>query len=343
MNLTLEDIGRLAGVSRSTVSRVINHADSVSDDVRSRVQDVIRRTGYTPNAAARSLVSGRSGVIGLVIPSRVHGLFEDPYFPRLIQGISAASNRSNTLLSLFLFENEEEESQLYPRVVTSGMLDGLIITATRMGDPLLARMSMGEMPVVVVGRPDIEGVSYADVDNRGGAALAAAHLSGLGYERIGLIGAPTSTTAGLDRLSGFVEGLAEAGRSLHPSLRQDGDFSESSGYEAMGRLVERRPDAVFVASDTMAIGALRFLRDRQIRVPDDIALMGFDDMPAGATSVPALTTIRQPVTDTGAAAVRLLTELIHGELDRPRSEILPVELVVRESCGAGLRSRQRES
>ena len=124
-NLTLEDIGRLAGVSRSTVSRVINGQSSVNPEVRARVQAVIDRTGYTPNVVARSLVSGRTGVIGLVIPSRVHSLFEDPYFSRLIQGISSATNKAGNTLSLFLFENEEEEAALYPRVVASGVLDGL--------------------------------------------------------------------------------------------------------------------------------------------------------------------------------------------------------------------------
>ena len=206
-NLTLEDIGRIAGVSRSTVSRVINEKSNVNPAVRERVLAVIERTGYSPNVLARSLVSGRTGVIGLVIPSRVHSLFEDPYFARLIQGISSASNKAGNTLSLFIFQNEEEEAALYPRVVKSGVLDGLILTATRMADPLLARMAVGEIPLVVVGRPDVDGVSYVDADNRGGAARAATHLADLGHERIGLIGAPTTTTAGLDRLSGFVEGF----------------------------------------------------------------------------------------------------------------------------------------
>lgn len=334
MDLRLEDIGRLAGVSRSTVSRVINDQPNVKPDVRERVRDVIRRTGYTPNVAARSLVSRRSGVIGLVIPSRVHALFEDPYFGRLIQGISAASNQSGNTLSLFLFQTADEESSLYPRVVTSGFLDGLIITATRMADPLLARMVGGEIPIVMVGRPDAEGISYVDADNRGGAQMAAAHLCSLGYERIGLLGAPVSTTAGVDRLNGFIEGLALQGRALHPSLRVDGDFSETSGYRAMKELIPRRPEAVFVASDTMAVGALRALREAGARVPDDVALMSFDGLPASEKSVPALTTIRQPVTDTGARAVRMLNDLITGEAIAPVVEILPVELVVRDSCGA---------
>ena len=336
MNLTLEDIGRLAGVSRSTVSRVINHQPSVNPLVRERVEEVIRRTGYSPNVAARSLVSGRSGVLGLVIPSRVHAVFEDPYFSRLIQGISAASNQAGNTLSLFLFQNEEEESELYPRVVTAGFLDGLIITATRMADPLLSRMAGSEIPVVMVGRPDVDGLSYVDVDNRGGALEAAAHLCGLGYERIGLVGAPVSTTAGVDRLSGFVEGLAMSGKVLHPSLRVDGDFSEASGYRAMRELIPREPDAVFVASDTMAMGALRALRDARVRVPDDIAIVSFDGLPASERSVPALTTVWQPVTATGKRAVQLLNDLLSGVVQAPVVEIMPVELIVRESCGAAL-------
>jgi LacI family transcriptional regulator len=334
VNLTLEDIGRLAGVSRSTVSRVINNHPSVKPSVRERVEEVIRRTGYTPNVAARSLVSGRSGVIGLVIPSRVHALFEDPYFSRLIQGISTASNQAGNTLSLFLFQNEEEEGALYPRVVTSGFLDGLIITATRMADPLLARMAGGEIPVVMIGRPDVGGLSYVDADNRGGAQMAATHLIELGYERIALLGAPVSTTAGVDRLNGFIEGLALHGRALHPSLRVDGDYSEASGYRGMLELIPRRPDAVFVASDTMAVGALRALREAAIRVPHDMAIVSFDGLPASEKAVPPLTTIRQPVADTGARAVRMLNDLVTGAARAPMVEIMPVELVIRESSGA---------
>ncbi len=333
-NLTLEDIGRIAGVSRSTVSRVINDKSNVNPEVRERVLAVIERTGYSPNVLARSLVSGRTGVIGLVIPSRVHSLFEDPYFSRLIQGISSASNEAGNTLSLFIFQNEEEEAALYPRVVKSGVLDGLILTATRMADPLLARMAVGEIPLVIVGRPDVDGVSYVDADNRGGASRAATHLADLGHERIGFIGAPVNTTAGIDRLSGFVEGLALRGLVLHPDLREDGDYSTESGYRAMQRLIDQQPDAVFAANDSMAAGALRALHEAGIRVPEDMALMGFDGLPDSERAVPPLTTIRQPVTETGTRAVQMLNTLISGEAQRPIVEIMPVELVVRGSCGA---------
>lgn len=329
--LRLEDIGRLAGVSRSTVSRVVNGGRSVRPEVRARVEDVIRRTGYTPHAAARSLVSNRSGVIGLVIPSRVHSLFEDPYFARLIQGITIASNQAGTTLSLFLFQSEEEERELYPRVVESGYLDGVIITATRMADPLIARMADRDLPVVMVGRPDHDDVSYVDVDNRDGGAQAARHLVASGYRRIGMIGAPTNTTAGLDRLEGFVAGLAESGRTLDPLRRIDGDFSEDGGHRAMLTLIDRDVDAVFVASDTMASGALTAAHEHGLSVPDDLGLVGFDGFQASERSVPPMTTIRQPVATTGGRAVDVLLGLIEGELERPTAEVLPVELVVRET------------
>ncbi len=333
MSLTLQDIGRLAGVSRSTASRVINGHASVSPDVRRRVEEVIERTGYTPNAAARSLVSGRSGVIGLVIPNNVHALFEDPYYSRLIQGVSGAANDSDLTLTLFLFQNEAEEAKLYPRVVTSGFLDGLIITATRMNDPLLARVSDDDIPIVMVGRPDTSSVSYVDADNHGGAMQAATHLVGLGHKRIALIEAPVNTTAGLDRLNGFVEGLAVYDVALPPNLRAKGKFTELGGYEAMQQLLAHRPDSVFIASDTMAVGALRALAEAGVRVPEDIAVVGFDGLTPSTATTPALTTLRQPAALTGRRSVELLTRLVSGE-DGPVIDILPVDLVIRESCGA---------
>jgi DNA-binding LacI/PurR family transcriptional regulator len=331
MRLKLEDIGRLAGVSRSTVSRVVNGEQSVRPEVRSRVEAVIKQTGYAPNAAARSLVSNRTGVIGLVIPSRVHTLFEDPYFARLIQGVTLASNRAGTTLSLFLFQSEAEERQLYPRVVESGYLDGVIITATRMGDPLMERMLARGLPLVMVGRPDLDDVSYVDVDNRDGGEQAGRHLVELGYQRIGMVGAPTNTTAGQDRLDGFVAGLAAAGRSLEPHRRVDGDFSEVGGHQAMKTLLGRDLDAVFVASDTMAAGALRAIREHGLDVPADIGLVGFDGFPLSRHTTPPLTTIRQPVAETAGRAVELLIDLIAGVRTAPSSDVLPVELIVRST------------
>lgn len=331
MRLKLEDIGRMAGVSRSTVSRVVNGEGNVRPEVRHRVEAVIRETGYTPNAAARSLVSNRSGVIGLVIPSRVHSLFEDPYFARLIQGITLGSNQAGVTLSLFLFQSEEEERELSPRVIESGFLDGVIITATRMGDQLVERIASRNLPLVMVGRPALEHISYVDVDNRFGAEMAARHLVETGGDRIGVISAPANTTTGVDRLEGFVAGLAECGRRLDPELNIVGDFTEASGCAAMHVLLDRGVDAVFAASDTMAIGALRAVRERDVTVPDEVTIVGFDGFGASEKSAPPLTTIRQPVADTAARAVEMLVGLIAGELSSPTASVLPVELIARQT------------
>ncbi len=336
MKLTLEEIGRMAGVSRSTVSRVINNEKSVRPEVRRRVQAVIDETGFRPNAAARSLASNRTNVIGLVIPHRVHTLFDDPYFPLLIQGASQACNVAETTLALFLFQTEAEEEELYPRVVASGAVDGVVVTATRMGDPLLDRLADGALPYVVVGRPDhAESViTYVDADNHGGARAAALHLCNLGYQRIAYIGAPTNTTAGVDRRSGFLEGLAVCGTPPADDLMRDGDYTEASGYRAMLSLLPAHPDAVFVATDTMAVGALRALNEAGVSVPNDVGLVGFDGLPPSERTLPKLSTVRQPVTATGARAVELLLGLVSGEIDGPVHEVMPTELVIRESCGA---------
>jgi LacI family transcriptional regulator len=219
---------------------------------------------------------------------------------------------------------------VYPRVVGGALVDGLIVTATRMGDPLVDRLADERLPFVVVGRPEHD-VSYVDVDNAGGARMAAHHLCELGYRRIAYLGAPTNTTAGRDRLEGFCAGLADRGRTLDPELRVDGDFTEMGGYRAMQRLLPSRPDAVFAASDTMALGAMRALAEAGLDVPGDVAIVGFDGMPASEHTAPPLTTVRQPVAETGRRAAELLMKVIGGEATPPATEILPVELVVRES------------
>jgi LacI family transcriptional regulator len=335
VKLTLEDIGRMAGVSRSTVSRVINEQNSVSPEARRRVREVIERTGFLPNVAARSLASNRTGIIGLVIPSRVHNLFGDPYFGTLIQGMSRAGNEAGTTLSLFIFQTEEEEEKLYPRVVRSGLVDGIVLTASRMGDPLQTRLIDGAIPFVMVGKPDRKDeVSYVDADNVGGAREAAIHLCSLGYRRIAYLGAPMSTTAGVDRLEGFRQGLATCGAVLHPELRADGDFSERSGYSAIRKIMPHRPDAVFIASDTMAVGALRALKQDGVNVPIDLAIVSFDGLPSSEVSSPPLSTVRQPISQTGARAVELLLALVAGKVVGPVADVLPTELVIRESSGA---------
>ncbi len=331
--LTLEEIGRRAGVSRSTVSRVVNGHRDVSADVKERVLAVVADTGYRPNSAARSLASSRTGVLGLVIPSNVHSLFDDPYFGRLIQGITKASNAADQTLALFLFEDEREETEMYPRVISNSLLDGLILTATRMGDPIVERLRVDGVPFVMVGRPDSDSIPYVDATNQRGAFDATMHLIEHGRRRLGSVAAPSNTTAGVDRRSGFMAALASAGIPLEEGLVVEGDFSERSGLEAMTRVLEAEPDAVFCASDTMAVGALKAIVRAGLRCPEDVALVGFDGLADANQTNPSLTTMYQPVVETGEAAVALLLDVVDlGSVAEPR-KVLPTELIVRRSCG----------
>lgn len=327
----------MAGVSRSTVSRVVNGSTNVSPRVKARVEAVIAETGYQPHAAARSLASNRTGVFGLVIPSAAETLFDDPYFGRLILGVTSATNAAGKTLALFLFDQESDENSITPRVINSGLVDGVIVTATQMGDPLVEQLQRVEMPFVVVGRPDDDRSLFSvDADNRGGARLAARHLVGLGHRRIGLISPPSNTTAGLDRRNGFLEGLAEAG--IGPGgFIAEGNWTEESGREAMASLLASatsRPDAVFVGSDRMAVGALRAIRDAGLSCPDDIALVSFDGILPPDQTVPRLTSVAQPVAEVGDRAACLLGSVVDGTATTPEHVVFPTRLVIRESCGS---------
>ncbi|MDH3302315.1 MAG: LacI family transcriptional regulator [Acidimicrobiia bacterium] len=336
--VNLEEIGRMAGVSRSTVSRVVNGSPNVSPDVRARVEAVIAETGYQPHAAARSLASNRTGVFGLVIPSAAEALFDDPYFGRLILGITSATNSMGTTLALFLFDQESDENSIIPRVVNPGLVDGVIVTATQMGDPLIDHLQRVEMPFVVVGRPDNGRSMFSvDADNRGGARLAARHLVGLGYRRIGLISPPSNTTAGLDRRNGFLEGLADSGASSGGFI-SEGNWTEESGRLAMETLLASttsRPDAVFVGSDRMAVGALRAIREAGLSCPSDVAVVSFDGILPPDRTMPRLTSVTQPVAEVGERAARLLASIVDGTVTTPEHVVFSTHLVIRESCGAG--------
>jgi LacI family transcriptional regulator len=336
-NLTLEDIAKEAGVSRSTVSRVVNNDPNVSDNVRQRVHQVILTTGYQPHAAARSLASHRSWMIGLVLPRTVSSFFTDPYFPRLTQGVAQACNQQNYTLGLFLLETPEDEKRIFPRISRKGLLDGILIQTAEMDDILLERLVNSDFPIVIVGRPyNTTEISYIDVDNESASYKAVCHLISLGYERIGTITGRMNSTAGIDRLQGYLKAIKEHRGEVDETLIAEGDFTEQSGYLAMKKLLPHKPEAIFAASDTMAIGAIRAARNLGLNIPKDIAFIGFDDLPVASLSDFKLTTIRQPIIQFGGKAVDILIDLIENGTKPFRRVILETELVIRDSCGASL-------
>lgn len=332
--LTLEEIGKLSGVSRATVSRVINNYPHIRPEIRERVQTIIDQTGYKPNVVARTLVSNRSNIIGLIIPSVVQQVFSDPYFPTLISGIARGCNANNLVLSLYLFDSLEDERNLFQAIIGTGLIDGLIVTTARRNQEMFDTLQESGFPVVFVGEPDdIAKTTFIDIDNITGGYTAAQYLLELGHRRIAIISTHINRS-GESRLEGYRKALHEYGVPFDDHLVAYGDFSLDSGYSAMQSLIPHQPSAVFVTNDLMALGSLRALREAGLRVPEDVSVVSFDDLSPATQADPQLTTIRQPVQQTGKDAVTMLLGLINGDIQHPQHVFLPNELIVRASTGA---------
>lgn len=332
--ITLQQIGEMAGVSSATVSRVLNNHPHVSGEVRGRVQEVMERTGYRPNPAARTLAGQKSNIVSLVIPETAQILFTDPYFAHLAQGMAQACQMHDYVLSLFIFHAAEDEAKIAQTLLSRQIFDGAILTATQIGDPLVSQLSDNGVPFVLVGQHEDPRVSFVDADNVAGAYTAVSHLIHLGHQRIGAIIGPQSNLAAVHRYEGYAKALRDWGRPLDEALVAQGDFLETGGYNAMRQLLHQRPQAIFAASDAMAIGALRAIQDAGLSVPDDVALVGYDDLPHARMVKPQLTTVRQPIQAAGSRAVETLMDILRSGLKPARRVVLPTELIVRESCGA---------
>jgi len=333
MPLTLEDIARLSGVSRSTVSRVINADISVKEATRQKVLKVIQSINFQPNLAARSLATGRTNIIGLVIPAGVTALFVDPYFPIFIQGVSAACNAHGYSVMLWLAEPEFERRTIN-QILHNGLVDGVIVSSALITDPITISLSESHMPFIQVGRNPNLDINFVDVDNTRASREATMHLFRLGRKSVATITGPLNQVAGFDRLQGYQLAVQDRQLPERPELVSEGDFTEMGGYTAMLRLLPQHPDAVFVASDMMAVGAIRAIREANLRVPEDIAIVGFDDIPTAAQMDPPLTTVRQPVRSMGAIAVETLIDLIANPGVQTRHILIATEMVIRSSCGA---------
>jgi len=337
MARTLEEVAEHAGVSRSTVSRVINNHPNVSAVTRARVKAAIEKCGYRPHAVARSLATNRTNILGMVIPESVTKLFTDPYFPLMLRGATEACNRNGYQLILSLFTASVDSSIMRDRVVRSGYMDGVIAANASLDDGLIPSLLVDGIPFIHIGRHPDDRVNYVDVDNVGGARMAIEHLIRLGHKRIGTITGPLDMTPGQDRLDGFRNVMNAHRLPVTEGLVAEGDFTEAGGRAAMVRLLREAPTAVFAASDSMAIGAIKAIRAADLRVPEDISVIGFDDVPSAVTIEPELTTVRQPIERAGHLAVEILVNLIEGKAQEEKSTqriVLPTELVVRKSCGS---------
>jgi DNA-binding LacI/PurR family transcriptional regulator len=318
-------------VGRGTVSRVVNGSPRVSAEAREAVLAAIDELGYVPNRAARTLVTRRTDTVALVVAESEQRIFDEPFFAGIIRGISPELNDTGLQLLLALARSPEEYARL-ENYLTGQHVDGVLLTSLHGDDPLPAKLEAGGVPTVLGGRPPgLTPVSYVDVDNRDGARQAVEHLLRRGRRRIATIAGPQDMGVGVDRLAGYREALAGAGL---PELVVYGDFSEASGVAAAAELLELDPelDAVFAADDPMALGAMRVLKKRGRRIPEDVAVIGFEDSASAPIADPPLTTVHQSVEEMGRRMARLLISRIQGEALADPVVILQPHLVVRESA-----------
>jgi DNA-binding LacI/PurR family transcriptional regulator len=330
---TLEAVALAAGVSRATVSRVVNGSTRVAPKTRRIVEKAIASLGYVPNRAARSLVTKRTESVGLVIPEPTTKLFGDPFFPRLIRGINSVLGDAGQLLVLLTPQTSHDEEQL-GYYLASGHLDGAMLVSLHGADPLPLFLSDRGVPVVVGGRPTRgSSVDVVDVDNVQGALQAVRHLIGLGRRRIVTVTGPLDMAPSQDRLSGYRSALAEAGIDHDPALELAGDFDQGTAREAVASFISSggKLDALFAASDAMALGAMSALRRAGLRVPQDVAVVGYDDSPLALFSDPPLSSVRQPIEEMGREMARAMLAQLGASRQVPRSVVLATELVVRGS------------
>jgi len=329
---TLDEVALAAGVSRSTASRAINGGDRVSPEAQAAVDAAVARLGYTPNRAARSLVTRRTGSIALVIPEPDGRVLADPFLAGTLRGVGHALDATDLQLVLLIARPGEHAGRI-ARYLKGGHVDGAIIASHHQGDELENAILAAHLPAVFIGRPAVEAESlvYVDVDNVAAARRATQRLVDAGRTRIATIAGPLDMSVGHDRLEGWRAALTDAHLTLAASA--DGDFTLTGGAIAMQRLLDDHPDldAVFAASDLMAQGALRVLQSAGRSVPRDVSVIGFDDLGVAAATTPPLTTLRNPVEQMARTATNVLLDELEGRGRATRPILYPAELVERAS------------
>jgi len=326
------EVARRARVSRTTVSLVLNRVPgaSISEPTRARVLKVAREMGYVPHAVGKALASRRTMSIGVAYSA---DQASRPFLQLVIEGLSQATRKRDQRLLVESFD-EGDRARTILELTRARHIDGLVMWGPRHGDPVIAALARDGFPLVMIGSVEVEGPCSIDIDNRAAAKSIVTHLLELGHRRIACItNAPTSYLSASDRVAGWREALGERGVKPDPGLVREGDFTAESGREAMESILDGRrlPTAVFAASDTVAFGAMKALHERGLRIPEDVSVAGFDDIPLAAFATPPLTTVRIPGIEEGIRAGEILMDLLDGRVRPGYSETIEARLVVRAS------------
>jgi len=334
--VTLRDIAERAGVSQGAVSMALSDHPRIGADTKRTIRRIADELGYVPNSAGRALRVRRTDVIGLVVPQTGEHVFGHPYFMYLLVGVTAAANAHDSTVMVSTNASYQHGMTAYERVLHSGAVEGAIVTSAAVDDPDIARLVASSMPIVLIGHyPNHTNTVSVWIDDQSASANITSHLlHDHGLRNLGHISGPLTHQTALDRYAGFQAACSAAEATVQHVL-VEGDFGEDSGYAGTLRLLSMMPnlDGIVAANDEMAFGALRALRDSGLNVPQDVAVVGFDDFGVSRLTTPAITTVRVPATEIGQVAAEKLFNVIAGDNADERRFTLPAELVVRQSCG----------
>lgn len=328
------DVAELAGVSRTTVSFVLNNVMdvSISEVTRQRVLDAAKKLHYHPNVAGKKLVSGRSDTVGLVLCQSPEQIFADAFLPQVILGVEQAAIQQG--FHVLLKPIDPNDAGGYTNLIRENHVDGILLSGPRQDDQALIELYEEGVPVMLMGQMPHTRMPFVDVNATAGAETAIQHLLSLGHRRIGMItNAPLNYTSAQQRRAGYCQALESAGLTVDPSFTQEGHFTPTSGFTAMKALLDISPriTAVFVASDVVAMGAMLAIKRAGLRIPEDIAIVGFDDIPLAEFFDPPLTTVHLPAYGLGWAAGERLIRLIQGEGLHENALLLESNLITRQS------------
>ena len=331
---TSSDVAKKAQVSRTTVSFVLNSVPgvSISEATRKRVLGAAKELNYSPNAAGRKLVSGKSNTIGLILSQSPEQVFADAFLPQVILGVEQATIQQGFHVLLKLVSPDDPGG--YTHLIRENHVDGILLSGPRQSDQEIVRLHREGVPVMLMGQLPDSDIPFVDINASAGAEIAVAHLIESGHRQIAMItNAPLSYTSAQQRRTGYMDALNKANVTIDPLLIKEGDYTPASGFQAMTELLQQssRPTAVFVASDVVAMGALLAIKIAGLKVPEDIAMVGFDDIPLAEYFDPPLTTIRLPAYGLGWAAGERLIRLIRGEGLDQKEIMVESELIVRAS------------
>jgi DNA-binding LacI/PurR family transcriptional regulator len=333
VGVTIKDVAKLAGVSPSTVSRVIAGNAKISTATRKKVLEIMEELGYHPNMNARSLVIKNTETLGIIMPRSAESAFLNPFFPEVIRGISVFAQKNGYSILMSTARNASEEKDAVVKMVQGKQVDGVILLQSRVSDTLISYLKEQEFPFVVIGRPKEKNVAYVDNDNRSAAREATAYLIERGHRQIAFLGGSLEYMVTYDRLEGYRQALEEAGIPFMEEYVFQGDFLEEGGYQAVKQMLARemRPSALLVTDDLMAFGVISALNEMGYAVPDDVSIVSFNNVPLARVSTPPLTTIDIDIYQLGYKGAQLLFDRIQNADLSVSYTMISTKLIERQS------------